>query len=158
MTTIHLTSFFPASAEVLFDLARHIGVHKESMSKYKEEAVAGTRFGLMEKGETVTWKGKHFYRDRIIRMRVTEMKKPELFIVEQVQGNFKSLKHEYHFKTCENGALLINLFHYEMKHGWIGKIIDRLVLRRYFKNMLEQRNQTIRNYAVSGRWKPLLNK
>ena len=158
MPTIHLTHFFPAPAEVLFDLARHIGVHKESMSKYKEDAVAGTRFGLLEKGETVTWRGKHLYRDRILRMKMTEMVRPDMYVVEQVQGGFKSLRHEYHFKTCENGSLLINLFHYEVKYGWFGKIMDHLVLRRYLKNILEERNQTIRDYAVSGRWKPLLNK
>ncbi len=158
MPTIHLTHFFPAPPEVLFDLARHVGVHKESMSRYKEEAVAGTRFGLLENGETVTWRGKHFYRDRLIRMKVTEMKRPEMYILEQLQGNFKSLRHEYYFKPCENGSLLISLFHYELKHGWLGKIMDQLILRRYFRNILEQRNKTILKYVTSGRWKPLLNK
>jgi hypothetical protein len=30
------------------------------MNKHKEEAVAGIRFGLIEKNETVTWKAKAF--------------------------------------------------------------------------------------------------
>ena len=158
MPTIHLTSFFPAPAEVLFDLARHIGVHKESMSKFKEDAVAGTRFGLLEKGETVTWKGRHLYRDRILRVKVTEMIRPDMFVVEQLQGEFRSLRHEYHFKPCENGSLLINLFHYELKYGWFGKLADKFYLRRYFREILEHRNQVIRDYALSGRWKPLLTK
>ena len=158
MPTIHLTHFIPAPVEVLFDLARHVGVHKESMSRYKEDAVAGTRFGLLENEETVTWKGKHLYRERFIRMKVTAMKKPEMYVVEQLQGNFRSLRHEYHFKSCENGSLMINLFNYELKLGLIGTILDRLFLRRYFRNLLEERYKTINQYVISGRWKPLLNK
>ena len=41
MPTIHLTTFIAAPADVVFDLSRHIDLHKESMSKFKEEAVAG---------------------------------------------------------------------------------------------------------------------
>ena len=65
MPTIHLTTFIAAPVDVVFDLSRHISVHKESMSKFGEEAVAGTRFGLMEKDETVTWKAKHFFKTRL---------------------------------------------------------------------------------------------
>ena len=44
MPTIHLTTFIAAPAQVVFDLSRHIGVHKESMANYKEDAVAGMAF------------------------------------------------------------------------------------------------------------------
>ena len=158
MPTIHLTTFIGASAPVVFDLARHVGVHKESMASYKEEAVAGTRFGLIEMNETVTWKARHFYKNRIIRMKVTEMVKPEMYKAEQVQGDFKSMWHEYYFKSCENGTLLIDLFHYEMPYGLAGKLFGRFYLSQYVKKMLEQRNKKIKEYAETGRWKPLLNK
>lgn len=49
MPTIHLTTFIAAPVNIVFDLSRHIDLHKESMISYKEEAVAGTRFGLIEK-------------------------------------------------------------------------------------------------------------
>ena len=158
MPTIHLTSFIAAPAAVVFDLARHVGVHKESMSGYKEEAVAGTRFGLVEKDETVTWRARHFGKNRLIRMKVTDMKKPEMYVTEQVQGDFRSLKHEHYFKPCENGMLLIDLLHYEPKYGLAGKIFSKLLLSAYIRKLLEQRNHKIKEYAESGRWKPLLNK
>ena len=62
MPTIHFTTFIAAPVNVVFDLARHIGLHKESMAQHKEEAVAGTRFGLIEKDETVTWRANIFLR------------------------------------------------------------------------------------------------
>ena len=63
MPTIHLTTFIAAPIQVVYDLCRHIDVHKQSMKAYKEEAVAGTRFGLIEKDDTVTWKAKHLFKN-----------------------------------------------------------------------------------------------
>ena len=83
MPTIHLTTFIAAPVKVVFDLSRHIGLHKESMAAYKEEAVAGTRFGLIEKDETVTWKAKHLFKNRLLRVKITEMKKPEMFMMNR---------------------------------------------------------------------------
>lgn len=158
MPTIHLTTFIAAPADVVFDLSRHIGLHQQSMAKYKEEAVAGIRMGLIEKDETVTWKAKHFFKTRILRSKITEMKKPELFIDEQVQGDFKMLKHEHHFKPCENGTIIIDLFHFESPYGFLGKWINSLYLTNYMKGLLEQRNKTIKEFAESGKWKKLLIK
>ena len=66
MPLIHLTTFIEAPVERVFDLSRNIQLHKESMKDHKEEAVAGTRFGLIGKNETVTWKAKHFFKTRIL--------------------------------------------------------------------------------------------
>jgi ligand-binding SRPBCC domain-containing protein len=158
MPTIHLTTFIAAPAQVVFDLSRHIGLHKESMSKFREEAVAGTRFGLIEKEDTVTWKARHIFKTRLIRVRITEMKKNEMFIDEQAQGDFKMMKHEHYFKPCENGTLLIDLFHFESPYGALGRWFNSLYLTRYMRRLLEYRNTTIKQYAETGKWKKLLIK
>jgi ligand-binding SRPBCC domain-containing protein len=158
MPTIHLTTFIAAPAQVVFDLSRNIDLHKESMSSFKEEAVAGTRFGLIEKDETVTWKAKHFFKTRILRVKVTEMKKPEMYVGEQSEGDFKLMKHEHHFKPCDNGTILIDLFHFECKYGIVGQWFNNLYLAKYLRRLLEQRNKTIKEFAESGKWKKLLIK
>ncbi|HEX4877982.1 MAG TPA: SRPBCC family protein [Chitinophagaceae bacterium] len=158
MPTIHLTTFIAAPAEVVFDLSRHIGLHKESMSAYREEAVAGTRIGLIEKEETVTWQARHLFKNRLLRVKITDMNKPEMFIDEQLQGDFKMLKHEHYFKPCENGTLLIDLFHFESPYGIIGRWFNSLYLTNYLKKLLEQRNKTIKEAAETDRWKRLLVK
>ena len=158
MPTIHLTTFIAAPAQVVFDLSRHIGVHKESMSSFKEEAVAGTRFGLIEKDETVTWRAKHLLKSRFLRTKITEMKKPEMFTDEQLQGDFKMMKHEHYFKPCDNGTILIDLFHFETPYGVLGQWFNNLYLTTYLKRLLEQRNKTIKAVAESDRWKRLLIK
>ncbi len=158
MPTIHLTTFIAAPANVVFDLSRHIGPHKESMATFKEEAVAGTRFGLIEKDETVTWRARHFFKSRLMRIKVTSMKKPEMFTDEQLQGDFKMMKHEHHFKACENGTILIDLFHFESPYGVLGQWFNNLYLTKYLRRLLEQRNKSIKDCAESGRWKRLLIK
>jgi hypothetical protein len=45
-----------------------------------------------------------------------------------------------------------------MPYGAFGKIAARLILKSYLKKLLEQRNQLIREYAESEKWKFILNK
>jgi ligand-binding SRPBCC domain-containing protein len=158
MPNIHLTTFIAAPVERVFDLSRNIDLHKESMTKHKEEAVAGTRFGLIEKDETVTWKAKHLFKTRILRTKITEMVKPMVFVDEQAKGDFKMLKHEHHFKPCENGTIMIDVIHFETPYGTMGRWFNALYLTRYIKKLIEQRNQTIKEFAETDKWKKLLNK
>ena len=158
MPTIHLTTFIEAPTERVFDLSRHVDLHKESMTKHKEEAVAGTRFGMVEKEDTVTWKAKHLGKTRLLRSRITEMKKSSLFVDEQAEGDFKMMKHEHHFKPCDNGTIMIDIFNFEAPYGKIGKWFNKLYFTRYMKKLLEQRNIVIKEYAETDKWKPLLRK
>jgi ligand-binding SRPBCC domain-containing protein len=158
MPIIHLTTFIQAPIERVFDLSRNIQLHKESMKQHKEEAVAGTRFGLIEKDESVTWKAKHFFKTRILRIKITEMQKPLRFVDEQSQGSFKEMKHEHFFKSCENGTIMIDMFHFESPYGAVGKWLNAFYLTRYIKKLIRHRNKTIKEYAESNKWKGLLEK
>jgi ligand-binding SRPBCC domain-containing protein len=74
-----------------------------------------------------------------------------------VIGDFKMMKHEHHFKPCDNGTLLIDLFHFETPFGLLGQWMNNLYLTKYLKKLLEERNNKIKEYAESGRWKKLLS-
>jgi ligand-binding SRPBCC domain-containing protein len=158
MPTIHLTTFIGAPAERVFDLSRSIDLHKKIMAHTDEQAVAGTTAGLIEFDETVTWKAKHFFKIRVLKVKITAMDRPLSYTGEMVSGDFKSMKHEHHFKQINNGTLLIDLFSFEMPYGGFGKIAGRLFLKNYLKKLLDQRNQSIREYAESEKWKFILNK
>lgn len=158
MPTIHLTTFIAAPVERVFDLARNIDMHKHSMTRHKEEAVAGTRFGLMEKNDTVTWKARHLFKTRFLRSEITQMKKPGMFTDEQVKGDFKMMKHEHHFKPCDNGTIMIDLLEFETPYGSIGRFFTRIYLARYMKNLIERRNQAIKEVAESEKWRKFLNR
>jgi ligand-binding SRPBCC domain-containing protein len=158
MPTIHLTTFVAAPPERVFDLARSIDLHRKSMAHTAQEAIAGTTNGLIGLDETVTWKAKHLMKTRVLKSRITAMQRPLSFTDEMVNGDFKSLKHEHHFKRIENGTLLIDLFHFETPYGSLGKLVNALYLTQYLKNLLEIRNKLIKEYAESDKWKFVLNK
>ncbi len=158
MPNIHLTTFIAAPIERVFDLSRNVDLHKKSMIKYKEEAVAGIRFGLIEKDETVTWRAKHLFKTRLLRSRITEMVKPKIFVDEQSQGDFKMMKHEHHFKPCENGTIMIDVIHFETPYGTMGRWFNTLYLTKYVRRLIEQRNKTIKEFAETDKWKRLLDK
>ena len=158
MPTIHLTTFVAAPTQRVFDLARSIDLHRKSMAHTGEEAIAGTTSGLIGLNETVTWKARHLRRVRVLKSKITAMDPPLSFTDEMVNGDFKSLRHEHHFKTIANGTLLIDIFTYEAPYGGLGRLADRLFLTRYMKTLLETRNKTIKEYAESEKWKFILDK
>jgi ligand-binding SRPBCC domain-containing protein len=158
MPTIHLTTFIEAPAERVFDLSRSIELHKKSMAHTGEQAVAGTTAGLIELEDTVTWKAKHLFKIRVLKMKITAMQKPLSFTDEMVSGDFKSMKHEHHFKQISNGTLLIDLFSFEIPYGRAGKLAGKVFLNRYLRKQLDHRNQFIKQYAESEKWKFILNK
>ena len=158
MPTIHLTTFIAAPADRVFDLARNVDLHKKSMAHTGEEAVAGTVTGLIKDGETVTWKAKHLGKSRVLRVKITGMKPPHSFTDEMVSGDFKSMKHEHHFKPVANGTFMIDIFSFESPYGGLGKLVNQVYLTRYMRRLLEQRNQIIKEYAEGEKWKFLLNR
>lgn len=158
MPTIHLTTFIAAPVERVFDLSRSIELHKKAMYDYREQAVAGTTLGLINLNETVTWKAKHLRQTRVLQVQVTALERPFSFINEMKKGDFKSMKHEHHFKSIDNGTLMIDLFSFESKYGGLGRLLNRMYLTAYLEKLLEQRNRVIKDYAESNKWQHVLNK
>jgi ligand-binding SRPBCC domain-containing protein len=157
MPIINLTTFIAAPAERIFDLSRSIELHKKSMAQTNEQVVSGTTSGLIELHETVTWKAKHLFKTRILKAKITAMQKPFSYTDEMVNGDFKSMKHEHHFKQIENGTLMIDIFNFESPYGKIGEITNKIFLSNYLKKLLEHRNHIIKQYAESEKWKFILN-
>lgn len=158
MPLIHLTTFIAAPAERVFDLSRSIDVHKKSLAHTNEQAVAGTTGGLIKQDETVTWKAKHLGKVRVLKVKISSMKIPESFTDEMVSGDFKDMKHEHHFKPIQNGTLMIDLFTFESPYGAAGKLVNYVFLKRYLRKLLERRNQAIKEFAETDKWKFLLNR
>lgn len=157
MSLIHLTTFIAAPATIVFDLSRSIDLHKISIAASKEEAIAGTTSGLINKDETVTWRAKHLFKVRKFTSKIVEMEPPFQFTDEMIQGDFKSYKHQHVLKPAENGTILIDKISFESPFGIIGKLFNRLYLASYLTKLLANRNKVIKEYAETGKWKTILN-
>ena len=59
MARITLETLINAPVERVFTLSLSIDLHKLSMAKTNEEAIAGRTSGIIQEGETVTWLAKH---------------------------------------------------------------------------------------------------
>jgi ligand-binding SRPBCC domain-containing protein len=153
---IHLTTFIEAPVERVFDLSRSVNLHRASMTDYGETAINGRTSGLMEEGETVTWKARHLGKERLLKVKLTAMKAPLFFCDEAVEGNFRSMKHEHYFKPVANGTIMIDQFYFEAPYGIFGRWFTALYLGKYMRSLLEERNNTIKKVAESGQWKHYL--
>lgn len=156
MPSIHITTFIKAPVEVVFNLSRHIGLHKISQQDHKEEAVAGITSGLIQKGESVTWQAKHLFKTRLMTVEITEMKSPGFFEDVMTKGDFVSYAHKHHFKQTDNGTIMIDEILFESPHGFLGRLLNRFFLTGYMKKLLLKRNESIRTYAESNKWEALL--
>ena len=157
MAKIHLTSFMAAPIERVFDLSRSINLHQISTASTNEKAIDGVMNGLINKNETVTWQAKHLFKTRRFTSKITEMISPDFFIDEMIKGDFKSFHHEHHFKTAENGTIMIDLVNCESPYGAIGKIVNSIFLTSYIEKLLKKRNAVIKDYAETQKWKAILN-
>ena len=156
MSKIHITSGIAVPIERVFDLSRSINLHQISTASTNEKAIGGIMSGLINKNETVTWQAKHLFKTRQFTSKITEMKTPVSFIDEMIKGDFKSFRHEHHFKAAENGTIMIDLIDFETPYGKIGKIANALFLKSYLENFLIKRNEVIKEYAETQKWKAIL--
>jgi ligand-binding SRPBCC domain-containing protein len=127
------------------------------MRSSNEEAVGGVTSGLIKENETVTWKAKHLFKTRLFTSKITSMNAPEMFVDEMVKGDFKSFRHQHYFKQIDNGTILIDIVEFESPYGFIGKMVNKLLLKNYVQKLLINRNNIVKEYAESDKWQFVLN-
>jgi len=156
MSRIELITRINAPAEVCFDLSRSAELHMISTEHTNETIVNGRRKGLFEKNDRVTWRAKHFGFYQQLEMEITAMDFPIRFEDRMINGIFKSILHQHSFSLTGGTTTMQDIFIYEVPYGILGKMFDRFVLHRYMKTLLLKRNECIKSYAESGKWKSLL--
>lgn len=147
MPTIYLSTFIRATPGVTFDLSRSIDLHQLSTKQTQETAIAGRMSGLIELGESVTWRAKHFGFFQELTSKITAFEKPGSFTDEMVSGAFKSFKHIHKFESIDNGTNMIDIFSYVSPFGILGRIADYFFLKKYMEKLLMNRNLIIKQHA-----------
>jgi ligand-binding SRPBCC domain-containing protein len=147
MPKIELSTIINAPVKRCFDIARDIDVHVASTAHTGERAIAGHTSGLIELGETVTWRAKHFGIWQNLTSKITDFNSPHFFADELVKGAFKSFRHEHYFTGDGKQTIMRDVFIYQSPLGWLGKLADWLFLRKYMTNLLIKRNLVIKKVA-----------
>jgi ligand-binding SRPBCC domain-containing protein len=147
MARIELSTHIDAPIERCFDLARSIDLHMASTKQTGERAIGGRTSGLIELGETVTWRARHFGLWQTLTSKIVEFDYPNSFTDVMVKGAFKSLRHEHHFRALQGQTTMTDIFVFESPFGMLGSIANVLFLERYMTKLLEERNRVIKETA-----------
>ncbi|GAA3864303.1 hypothetical protein GCM10022381_05250 [Leifsonia kafniensis] len=131
----------PTTVHQSFDLARNIDLHVDSMSRSKERAVGGVTGGLIAAGDEVSWRARHFGIPFRMTSRITSMFAPDSFVDEQVRGPFRTFRHEHTFIARDGETTMIDHVEFSAPFGILGRVAERVVLARYLRRLIEQRNQ-----------------
>lgn len=147
MTRFRLETLVDAPIERVFDLARDVGFHERSMAATGEQAIAGRTSGLIEAGETVTWRARHFGLWWTLTSSITAVERPTMLADEQASGPFRHFRHVHTFRSVPGSTFMVDEWEHTAPFGPIGWLVDTLVLGRYMRRLLERRNVELKAEA-----------
>jgi ligand-binding SRPBCC domain-containing protein len=140
MSLIRLETAIAAAVGDCFRLSLSVDAHTASMGASGERAVGGVTSGVMELGDTVTWRARHFGIVFLMTSAITEYEYPGRFVDEQQRGPFGRWRHEHRFAAEEGGTRMTDVVDFRSPLRLAGVLADYLVLDRYLRRLLVQRN------------------
>ncbi len=159
MVTIEETTLIQAPIERCFDLARSVEVHLVDNRHCGEMAMAtaGVTSGLPGMSECVTWRAKHFGVWQQLISKITAMESPGYFQDTMIQGVFRSMKHDHFFRLVPSGQTeMKDVFCFAAPLPILGRLAEIVLLRRYMRGLLHERNVVIKRIAESADWQRYL--
>lgn len=139
-----------ASIERCFDLARSVEVHLAGNVHSGERAVAsgGVTSGLIGLGESVTWRAKHFGIWQRLTSAITAMDRPVYFRDVMIKGVFRFMEHDHFFRALSAAETeMRDVFCFAAPLPVLGRLAEILVLRRYMRSLLRERNRVLKQIA-----------
>jgi ligand-binding SRPBCC domain-containing protein len=159
MVRLEETTQIKAPIARCFDLARSIEVHVLGNVHFGENALAvgDLDSGLIEMGQTVVWRAKHFWIWQTLTSKMTAFHRPDFFEDTMLRGAFKSMRHEHFFRSRPEGATeMKDVLYFAAPLPILGKIAEVFILRRYMQNLLHERNVVLKQVAESDDWRNYL--
>ena len=140
-----------------FDLARSIDFHVHSVSSTKEQAIGGITTGLIDQGQQVQWRARHFGLWFLMTVAITQMNRPSHFQDAMVQGPFRYFKHDHTFTQQDTATRMVDRVEFASPVPVLGFLVDVLFLRQYLKHFLHKRNRALKAAAESDEWRSYLS-
>ena len=139
MITVIIETWIRAPIQQCFDAARDLDLHQKSLADTSETAVAGRTSGLIEMDEEVTWRARHFGIIQHFTSKITVFDPPSHFQDSMQRGAFKSFVHDHFFTTQGDGTNMKDVLVFAAPLGFLGRLAEKLVLRRYLERLLVRR-------------------
>jgi ligand-binding SRPBCC domain-containing protein len=155
VTTLEELTLIRAPIRRCFDLSLSVEVHELGNVHFGEQAVplAGKTSGVMALGDRVTWRARHFGVRQRLTSQITRCDPPHAFQDSMLSGAFAFMQHDHFFLERPDGVTeMRDIFRYAAPLPLLGLIAERLVLDRYMRGLLRERNAVIKQVAESGEW------
>jgi ligand-binding SRPBCC domain-containing protein len=150
MPRFEITTTLAAPPVLCFDAVRDIGLHVDSMSGTGERVIAGRSSGLIGLGEEVTFRGRHFGVLHSHTSRITIFDPPHHFRDSMIDGRFRRFDHDHCFKAIDIGTLMLDTVDYAVPLGFLGTLVDRLMINRHLQGLICERAATIKAAVEMG--------
>lgn len=141
MISFERNSVIPLGPLDTFDLALDIDAHMGSMAESGERAIDGVTTGVIGLDETVTWRARHFGITWTMTTTISELDRPTRFVDRQLRGPFKEFIHEHTFVPVDGGTHVTDRVRFAAPLGPLGRVAERLVLKRYIPELIDTRNE-----------------
>jgi len=155
MVTLEEITRMRAPIARCFDLARSVEVHLAGNVHSGESTIAtgGVTSGLIDLGQRVTWRARHFGFWHNLTSEITAMDRPASFQDTMVSGIFQFMQHDHVFRVVSSDETeMKDVFRFTSPVPLLGRLAETLVLRRYMQALLHERNSVIKEIAESNDW------
>lgn len=139
-----------------FYLALSVDLHAVSAQQTQEQIVGGVRSGLLQLGDEVTFRARHFGIWQTLTSKITAYKAPDYFCDEMQRGAFKAMRHAHYFEPEGAVTIMRDVFEFASPLGVLGELVDTLVLSSYLRRFLVQRGAVVKHYAETDAWQTVL--
>lgn len=111
--------------------------------------MAGVTTGLIELGDEVTWRARHFGVPWRMTSRITAMERPGFFQDCMVRGPFAVFEHDHVFEASSDVTVMRDVLRFEAPAGWIGRVVGRRAILPHLTRFLVERNAILKRVAES---------
>lgn len=134
----------PAPPDACYRLSLSVDFHQESFADSGETIVAGVSHGVMALGDHVTWSARHLGRVWTMTSTISAADPPHRFVDEQLEGPFRSFRHEHTFRPLGDGSTeMCDDITFTAPFGPIGRIAELVILRWYMARLIGVRNAAL---------------
>lgn len=81
---------------------------------------------------------------------ITHMREPHLFVDEQRFGPYRFWHHQHLFREVPGGVEMEDIVHYALPLGWLGVIVNRLMVAPRLREIFEFRRRVLEEHFTIG--------
>ncbi|MEM6884359.1 MAG: hypothetical protein AAF571_04950 [Verrucomicrobiota bacterium] len=153
MEKISSTRTIHAPRWLCFEMIRNVDVHAAAVPEIHARAESGRQHGSLHLGEYTEWSARYFRVRFQITMEVTGFDWPVRYDETNRPGLFRVFRHRYSLMAVnENQTVLRDQMEFETGWGWLGRLMDRLILAPRLRRALETRMDHLKAWSEDDSW------